>query len=267
MLYRSAMIGLFCAACASASTQQRVDDLNKDLQELRRSHALTSQRIRELDRLNQTTFLIQDSLEHVDLEVEKLARTIDDIQTQLRVVNAALFDVTPRATHDGNIAQPAVAPLPAPRQEISGSGAETPVAKLSVKQTPATLAADDRGIYQQAYEAMQGGQTDLAVVAFGDLLNRFPQSDLADNAYYWLGEIYAGMGDTGAAQTHFRKILEAYPAGNKVPDALYKLGVLAQEQGDCERAASWYRKVQEQYPWSPVAEKSSVKIQECGRTP
>ena len=139
---------------------------------------------------------------------------------------------------------------------------QKPIGTAAGRSGP-TLPDDDRGIYQHAYAAMQQDDPDTAVPAFQELLRRFPQSDLADNAHYWLGEIYSGLGDTTTAAKHFRRILDDYPSGNKVPDAMYKLGVLAQEAGNCRDAESWYRKVREQYPWSPVSEKIEERRKQC----
>lgn len=260
MLYRLIpCIGLLLAGCATASLQQQVDDLSKDLQELRRSHALTTQRIRELDRLNQTTFLIQDSVEHLNLEAERVGRTLAEMQTQMKVVNAALFDVTPVVATDNAL------PASARTTKLASGTRRTDAA--APNQEPINLDGDDRAIYQRAYDAMQKERTDQAVQAFEGLLQKFPTSDLADNAHYWLGEIFIGMGDVDVSRTHFQSILDKYPAGNKVPDAMYKLGVIAQDQGDCNTANSWYRKVQEQYPWAPVSEKVAMKAQECVAKP
>lgn len=52
----------------------------------------------------------------------------------------------------------------------------------------------------------------------------YPQSDLADNAYYWMGEIYYAGKNYPAAIQSFQTVMQLYPQGNKVPDAMLKMG-------------------------------------------
>lgn len=273
MLYLVATLVILGAGCTASSLQQKQDDLGKDLQELRRSHALTTQRIRELDRLNQTTFLIQDGLEQLSLEVERLGRNLAEMQTQMKIVQAALFEVDPsKALATGSSGQADAHSFSTSHDATAvrvASGAAKAAKASRSTGVAAVIAAsqDDRSIYQLAYEAMQAGRTDDAVTGFSALIERFTASDLADNAHYWLGEIYLGLGDSESAAKHFQEILNDHPSGNKVPDALYKLGVLAQEQGDCNTAVSWYRKVQDQYPWAAVSDKVTLKLNECNAKP
>lgn len=277
MLYLTPIFVFLISGCAASSLQQKQDDLNKDLQELRRSHALTTQRIRELDRLNQTTFLIQDGIEQLSLEIERLGRSLSEMQTQMKIVQAALFDVDPNKTYAAGAVEPqsitAHRQSDASSEAILASSSNAKAAKsaraTSVDAPTPQIASgqDDRGIYQVAYEAMQAGRTDDAVAGFSALIERFASSDLADNAHYWLGEIYLSLGDQGSAARHFQQIIDTYPSGNKVPDALYKLGVLAHDQGNCASATSWYRKVQEQFPWAAVSEKVTIKLNECNAKP
>ncbi|RMF19497.1 MAG: tol-pal system protein YbgF [Candidatus Dadabacteria bacterium] len=249
---------LLLSGCASAGLSERVDQLDREFRELRRGHAVTAQRLREIDRLNQTSFLVQDSIERLGLELQALRQEVTKMQQELRVVNAALFSVKPTDQPPAPSASAGRAPQP---RRVAPPARTTPEAGGA--QAQSDLPDDDRGIYQIAYAAMQQDDPDTAVRAFQKLLKKFPQSDLADNAHYWLGEIYAGLGDSATAEKHFHKILEEYPSGNKVPDAMYKLGVLAQESGDCSAAMSWYRKVREQYPWSPVSEKIEERRKQC----
>jgi tol-pal system protein YbgF len=248
------MIALFLGGCGStAAVERRVDELEQELRDLRRSHALVSQRVRDVDRLGQTTFLLQDSIEQLGLEVDRLQSQDTERNARLKATEAALFGDGPRT------AGQAVAPLPRPVVPAPAAAA-----------APAGVAAptdDPRGVYQEAYAAMDGGQLEAAIAGFERLLALAPKHDLADNAHYWLGEIFQRLGDVRTASIHFRSIIEEYAGGNKVPDALYKLGTLAEDAGNRDEAAAWYRKVVEQYAWSPVAEKASTRLGQAPANP
>lgn len=245
---------LLLAGCGSSSAmERRVDELEQELRDLRRSHALVSQRVRDVDRLGQTTFLLQDSIEQLSLEVDRLRSQDPQYETRLKVLETALFG-------DGGPARAGASRA----VRASAPAAVEPPARAAVAAAELADGEDPRGIYQDAYAAMDGGRVEAAIAGFEKLLAVAPRHDLADNAHYWLGEIYQRLGDRRTAGMHFQSILDAYPGGNKVPDAMYKLGVLAEEAGDQAQALTWYRKVIEQFAWSPVAEKASVKL---GQTP
>jgi tol-pal system protein YbgF len=69
-------------------------------------------------------------------------------------------------------------------------------------------AADDKAAYQAAFE----------------FLLTFPDSELADNAQYWLGEAYYVNKSYPEAQAAFQRVVDKYPGSRKRPDALLKIG-------------------------------------------
>ena len=52
----------------------------------------------------------------------------------------------------------------------------------------------------------------------------YPQSDLVDNAYYWMGEIHYTWKNFPAPTQSFQTVIYSYPNGNKVPEPLLKMG-------------------------------------------
>ena len=66
----------------------------------------------------------------------------------------------------------------------------------------------------------------------------YPQSDLADNAYYWMGEIFYAWRNYPEAVRAFQTVMYMYPNGNKTPDAMLKMGYAYAEmqQYDAARA-------------------------------
>jgi tol-pal system protein YbgF len=79
-------------------------------------------------------------------------------------------------------------------------------------------------VYNQAMQAYRSGDYWTAMARFQDVATLYPQSDLADNAYYWVGEIYYAWKNFPVAIQSFQTVLYSYPNGNKVPDAYLKMG-------------------------------------------
>lgn len=83
---------------------------------------------------------------------------------------------------------------------------------------------DDRSNYQAAFELLQEGRYEESASAFREFLSRFPDSDMADNAQYWLAETAYVMRNFEEALGMFEQVIDDYPASRKIPDALLKIG-------------------------------------------
>jgi tol-pal system protein YbgF len=79
-------------------------------------------------------------------------------------------------------------------------------------------------IYNQAMQAYRSQDYWTAMSKFREVATLYPQSDLADNAYYWMGEVHYAWKNFPAAIQSYQTVVYSYPGGNKVPDALLKMG-------------------------------------------
>lgn len=110
---------------------------------------------------------------------------------------------------------------------------------------------DDKAAYQAAFNMLKNSQFDAAVAAFQKFLVTFPDSQLADNAQYWLGEAdYVNKSFTDA-QAAFQKVLDKYPQSRKVPDAMLKIGYCQYELKQFDAAKQTLSKLVAQFPDSP----------------
>jgi tol-pal system protein YbgF len=110
---------------------------------------------------------------------------------------------------------------------------------------------DDKAAYQAAFDLLKNSQFDAAIAAFQKFLVSFPDSTLADNAQYWLGEAnYVNKAFT-EAQAAFQKVVDKYPQSRKLPDALLKIGYCQYELKDFDAAKRTLSKVATQFPDSP----------------
>jgi tol-pal system protein YbgF len=136
----------------------------------------------------------------------------------------------------------AVPPAPA------GAGAGSTAPSHAEPVTPAVQALYDRGytLYHQKHYVD-------AEASFQRFLQAEPQSELADNAQYWIGECRYSRGDMRGALAAFRETVSRYPQGNKAPDALLKAGMSLEALGDHEGARTTYQEVLHRYPGTAVA--------------
>ncbi len=82
----------------------------------------------------------------------------------------------------------------------------------------------DRDNYQAAFELLKEQRYEPAAMAFQQFLISFPDSQLADNALYWLAESYYVTGQFENALKQFQVVISRFPRSRKVPDALLKIG-------------------------------------------
>jgi len=132
----------------------------------------------------------------------------------------------------------------------SGSG-DAGAAGAGSGGASAASGSDDKAAYQAAFDMLKNSQFDAAIAAFQKFLVSFPDSTLADNAQYWLGEAnYVNKSFTDA-QAAFQKVVDKYPQSRKVPDALLKIGYCQYELKQFDAAKQTLSKVAAQFPDSP----------------
>src|SRR5262249_18343413 len=105
--------------------------------------------------------------------------------------------------------------------------------------------ATPRSLYDAAYQDLNRGKHGLAIMGFQEVITKFPDSELADNAQYWIGESYYAQKDYKKALQEFRKTVDVYPKGDKVPAAMLKSGLCLVQLGDKQGAKTVYQKLVE----------------------
>jgi tol-pal system protein YbgF len=117
------------------------------------------------------------------------------------------------------------------------------------------------GDYRAAVELVKAGNYADALAALRAFVQRYPRHDYADNAQYWIGEVFYAQKDYVRALAEFRRVVEVYPRGNKVPDALLKVGYCHQAIGQGEKARAVLEQVVNLYPRSEPAALAAKRLE------
>ncbi|MBW2368294.1 MAG: tol-pal system protein YbgF [Deltaproteobacteria bacterium] len=125
--------------------------------------------------------------------------------------------------------------------------------KSDVVQTEAEL-------YGSAKEAFDSGQFEVARDKFRQLLQKYPKSKNADNAQFWVGEIYYREKWYEKAIMEYQKVIENYPDGNKVPSSLLKQGLAFFNLDEKANARLILQEMIKKYPASPEAKIAKDKL-------
>ncbi len=111
----------------------------------------------------------------------------------------------------------------------------------------------DRDNYQVAFELLKEERYEMAATAFKQFLVTFPDSELADNAQYWLAESYYASDKFEQALADFVVVINNYPRSRKVPDALLKMGYCNYSLRRWDAARVTLSRVQADYPETTAA--------------
>jgi tol-pal system protein YbgF len=137
---------------------------------------------------------------------------------------------------------------------INASGAAVaPAANAAVSNEPGDP-AKEKLYYDASFELIKAKDFDKASQAFEAFLRKYPNSQYAGNAQYWLGEVNVTQGRLQAAAQAFAKVTQNYPKHTKVPDALYKQGDVEVRLGNVDKAKSIFQQLISQHPSSSAAQ-------------
>ena len=79
-------------------------------------------------------------------------------------------------------------------------------------------------LYNNALRDYNGGKNELATQEFSDYIKFYPNTDLAGNCYFYLGEIQFRQGNYQQAAQSYDQVLQNFPSGNKAASAQLKKG-------------------------------------------
>lgn len=191
----------------------------------------------KVDAMGDDVRSLRDSLADLTARLERMDAKITDLKNQMQVMQnppPAPGTATPGAA--GTTGQP-------------GSGAP-----------PQGMSADRT--YTDALRDFQTGKTDLAYNEFQQYLTYFPNTELAANAQYYIGEIAFNRGDYVAAVQAFDAVLERYPENPKTPDAHLMKGMALLRSRQVNRAVQEFRALVQNYPHTDDARKAQEQLRE-----
>ncbi len=161
---------------------------------------------------------------------------------------------------DAGSLTPEDAALAAP---VDGNGTTTSSAPAtSADGTPvaANDPAAEKRAYDEAFMALKDGRYAESARRFQSFISQYPDSDLAGNAYYWLGESYYVTQNYRVALDTFDTLLARFPANQKAPDALLKTGYCQYELKQWDAAEKTLADVTTRYPETTVARLAQSRL-------
>ena len=110
------------------------------------------------------------------------------------------------------------------------------------------------------------GNYDLAEQGFRDYMERWPSTELTDNALYWIGECLDAQDEPAEALEVFTMVLDDYPTSDKAAAAQLKKGLLYLKMDDQAQGVVHLQYVVYEYPGTREADLARERLKSLGLT-
>ena len=186
-----------------------------------------------LDTMSTQVQGVSDNLQELLARMGKINQQLTDAQTAIQGIDAKLAASTP------------------PPAAAGAAAAPVPSADL---------------LYSNGLRDLNGKKYDLALQEFQDYLKHYPETDLASNAQFYLGEIAFAQEQYAQAMDAYTKVLENYPKSFKLAPARLKKALALIQVGEKTTAIRELRNVVRLYPGTEEDRRARAKLKELGAT-
>lgn len=255
--------------------QTQVQQLQDMLQHLQDTDAqqmavlqhLAQQTADGVSRLNQSMTALQQQVNaenqnnQVSGQIQSLNDSVDELKTRVSQLNTTLQAIQSQLQ---NIqAQPAAQTATCQPGQTGPNGQPCqPSATNGQPAQPQAPPADQ--LFQSAVTDYNGARYDLAAGEFSQLLQAYPQDNLAPSAQFYLGEISFRKGDFPTAIQNYDAVLEQYPGSPKAPAAQLRKGEAELRADQREAAIRDFRSLIQRYPQTPEAQQARSHLNGMG---
>jgi tol-pal system protein YbgF len=214
----------------------RLDQLQRDLQELRGELEVQTHRQEDMTRRQRELYL----------DIDRRLQQLESGQPE-----APVATFSPPGSPE-TVVPATVEPTQAPTRATDialDTGA------------PAANHAGEQAAYEQALGILREGRYTDAAAAFDRQLASYPGGEYADNATYWLGETYYVTRDFDRALSTFKRLVNDFPQSPKMPDARLKIGYIHYENSGWAQARQELSAVVDDYPGTTAARLANDRLQ------
>jgi tol-pal system protein YbgF len=290
---RAVVLGLlfFCFGLGGCATQQDVSVLQRQIWDARRELDKTKAQFAELEKameekleadrqpLRRNQAAVGAQMDRIELELGRLNGQIEEAAAMNERNGARISEIQQRQMESMleirktvedlqrahnlmasslGLQELAVASTTGSPKDKKAGKAQSDPAEVKIASKPPAL--DAEGLYDRAFQLFRAGKFEAARAEFRSYLKRYPKTDLADNAQFWLGECYYSEKKYREAIAAYEKTIKDYPKSDKVSSALLKQGMAFLELGDKTAGKILLKKVVNGYPQSNQAKIARNKL-------
>ena len=253
-------VSALCLAAAGCVSSSDIDLLHREITDVTRQvdtlarqtsgkedlRALSQRLAEQNAQVLKSNADIQLRLEDLSEQIESLRASLDATGQRLEALSNELAAARERLVAAAPATQTGTVPAAAP-------GA-----------APGPASPEPTQLYSSAYEDYLRGNFDLAVQGFREYLTRYPGTELADNAFYWIGECQYSKREFQPAIDSFTELLNTYKTSDKAAAALLKKGLAYLELNDRAQAVINLQYVLYEHPGTKEAELARNRLVSLG---
>ncbi|MEM1202911.1 MAG: tol-pal system protein YbgF [Acidobacteriota bacterium] len=243
------------------SIQSQLSDIQIQVLELRKEGStrdqLTAAQTSLEDRLEgllQSQADFRSDVRALSEQVEQLQAKIEDTNFRLAKLSQQISATNEELRDIRDVAEEAKASADHRRQ--------APTVEPTVGETSSSQ--DPEAMYDAAYDHYQAGNYELAADGFRTFLDRHPETDLADNASYWLGECFYRQNKFQKAIEQYDTVLTQYPGSDRIASALVRKGYAYLELGQPAQGIVQLQNVICEHPETDEAHVARQRLEELG---
>lgn len=176
-------------------------------------------------------------------------RELADLMARL---DGRLDEITSRVTRASERAGSGAPRVVSPPADGGGAPPSAP-GGASPPSAAAPAGPSPSQVFDLATRDLTEGRYPLALQGYRDFLARFPDTELADNAQYGIGECFFAQAAFDSAAGEYAKVGERWPQGDRAPAALYKLALSRERLGRTSEARKTFEDLVKRFPASSEA--------------
>lgn len=206
-----------------------------------------------LDTMSTQVQGLSDNLEEIKSRLGKLNQQLVDLQSAVQSIDAKISGTAPSTT----------SPTSTPTGPgNSGPANNVPSGTGSSAVTAPAPSADM--LYSDGLRDITSGKYDLARQEFQDYLKYYPNTDLASNAQFYLGEIAYSQKQYSNAVAEYDKVITVYPKSFKLEPAHLKKGLALINLGEKASGVRELREVIRRYPGTDEDRRAREELKRLG---
>lgn len=228
-------------SCASqkriSSRQTEIDNLERELKFYKEQNSQFRRELNDLmKRISELEFADRQNKADLTTQIDELRQQLNALRNLIQDTNYRISDLNKKT---------------GPPRGTTARYTSAPDDTLDSSQS---LPVDSsRELYNTAYRDLIRGNYQLAMQGFRQFIQLYPNSDLTDNAQYWVGEVYYAQGRYPNAIEEYEKVVRWYKNGDKIAAALLKIGFAYININEIEQGKLYLEEVIEDHPESDEA--------------
>ena len=143
------------------------------------------------------------------------------------------------------------------------SGEQSTVAATALAPTTVTLGEQD--LYDQAFNMLKQSRYEEAAEEFANFLRQYQNSQLTDDAWYWMAEAHYVTRDFERALIGFNTVVSYFVNSPRIPASRLKIGYIQYETADYEKSRETLTQLLRDFPAHRVAVSAEARLKKMDR--